>query len=392
MTVFSTEERGELKGKVDALRPNFLAVLNGNVTPSEKLVDLVRVMGEGGLLAAVTTDTLGGSHEIVSTARLCFLRETLGHISPLVDLAFAMQGLGSYPMTHAFLADSKGASIAQTWLPKVVRGSAVAAFALTEQGAGSDLSRITTSAHLDGDAFVLTGEKVFISNAGIADVYVVFAVTDPDAPSSRRLSAFVVPADSDGLSTESWRVLGGHPIGAVHFDEVRLPRDHLIGERGRGLGLALATLGRFRTTVGAAAVGFAQRALDEAVSHVTSRHQFGAALSELDVVRSRLGDMECLVQSARLMVERAAQLQDDGAPREVCSKWSSMAKLTATENAQKVVDQAVQLHGGKGVLESSQVAQLYDDVRGLRIYEGASDIQRVLIARAVLSEHKREMA
>ncbi|MFT5358022.1 MAG: acyl-CoA dehydrogenase, partial [Polyangiales bacterium] len=338
------------------------------------------LMGERGLLRFVTSKRYGGAYEALSVRSLCLVRERLGHASPLVELAFAMQGLGSYPLTHA------GGPMADEWLPKVISGEAVAAFALTEAEDGSDLGGISTRAQRDGDAWVLSGEKVFISNAPVADMFVVFARTSDEAPSSRALSAFLVPGEHLGVSCEATAVLGGHPIGTLRLDGVRLPADHLIGDEGRGLGLALATLGRFRTSVGGAALGFAQRALDESVAHVKSRRQFGAPLSELDAVRARLGDMACLLESSRLLVYRSAMALDGGADRPTATRMGSMAKLVATESAQKVIDSAVQLHGGRGVQSDHIVARLYEEVRALRIYEGTSDIQRVLIAREVLRD------
>ena len=306
------------------------------------------------------------------------MRERLGYASPLCELAFAMQGLGSHPLTLA------GGACADEWLARLVRGDAVAAFALTEANAGTDLGGIATTARKDGDDYVLDGEKITISNAGVADYYVVFAVSEPDAPASRRLSAFVVPADVDGVSAEPTSVLGGHPIGTVRMVSARIPESHRLGEAGRGLGLALATLHRYRPTVGAAAVGFAARALDESLAYTRSRKQFGAPLSELPLVQARLADMACDIDAARLLVHRAAVAIDRDEPRGDVARKGSMAKLVATEAAQRVIDSAVQLHGGKGVTHGQVVCRLYEDVRALRIYEGTNDVQKLLIARELL--------
>jgi acyl-CoA dehydrogenase len=353
-------------------------------SPGEGLRALVRLFGARGLLRLTAPRSHGGLDETLSSTSLCLARERLGHVSPLADLAFAMQGLGSHPIVLAGSAEARDA-----WLPRVVRGEAVSAFALTEPEAGSDLGGLATRAVRDGDGYVIDGHKTFISNAGVADVYTVFAVTAPDAP-KRRLSAFVVPANAPGLEARPQRVLGGHPIGDLHFHGVRVPAAARLGEEGGGLALALATLHRFRPTVGAAALGFAQRALDETVQHVRTRRQFGAPLAELAVVQSLVAEMACDVETARLLVYRAANAadhaagHDDRAARAEVARTGSMAKLCATEAAQRVIDRAVQLHGGRGVLVDGIVARLYEEVRSLRIYEGANEVQKLLIAREIL--------
>lgn len=347
-------------------------------TPGEALRAMVQLYGQRGLIGLVTAKALGGSLDATSSVALCLARERLGHASPLAELAFAMQGLGSFPIT----ASAPPEGPARDALARVVAGEAVAAFAITEPDAGTDLGGIATVARRDGDDYRLSGRKCFISNAGIADVYVVFAATDPESR-KRRLSAFVVPASSAGLETVPTKVLGGHPIGEVHLNDVRVPASHRLGEEGDGMRLALTTLHRFRPTVGAAAVGFAQRALDESVSHTKARRQFGAPLADLQLVQARLGEMACEVEAARLLVYRAAHAADSGADRGVVARTGSMAKLVATEAAQRVIDSAVQLHGGRGVSDSI-VARLYEDVRALRIYEGTNDVHKLLIARELL--------
>jgi len=358
--------------------------------PREALVRLVRMLGGRGLLGLVVPDVHGGTYPEVRSVALCLARERLGHASPLVELAFAMQGLGSYPIVARGSEDLRS-----QYLPRVAAGEAVAAFAITEDEAGSDVGNIETRARRDGEQYVLDGEKCFISNAGIASFYVLFAATASKGE-KRRLSAFVVPADTLGLSTEPQSVLGGHPIGRVRLTGARIPASHLIGEEGDGMGIALETLHKFRPTVGAAALGFAQRALDETLRHVSTRVQFGIPLSEHQAVQMHLAEMACDVESARLMVYRAAALADlahqlrmqngdeGSAQRSKVGKSGSMAKLMATEAASRVVDRAVQLHGGRGVQKGSIIARLYEDVRALRIYEGASDVQRLLIAREML--------
>lgn len=357
--------------------------------PSVALVAIVRALGERGLLGLVAPAAYGGTYDDVRSIALCLARERLGYASPLVELAFAMQGLGSYAIA------ARGSDAQKNeWLPRIVAGEAVAAFALTETEAGSDLAGIATTATREGDHYVLEGEKVFVSNAGIADLYTLLAATGP-AGTKRRLSAFVLPAAQGGVSTRPMRVLGGHPIGALQLDGVRLPAANRIGEEGEGLSIALEVLHKFRPTVGAAALGFGQRALDEAVRHVKSRRQFGAPLAELQAVQLHIAEMACDLEAARLLVYRAAAEADlaqtigagggsSSDRRRVIARTGSMAKLCATEAASRVIDRALQLHGGRGVLEGSIIARLYEDARALRIYEGASDVQRLLIAREIL--------
>jgi acyl-CoA dehydrogenase len=354
------------------------------------LRDVVRFLGERGLLGLAVPSAYGGAFDEVRSVALCLARERLGHASPLVELAFAMQALGSYPIT------ARGSdALKAEWLPRVAAGEAIAAFALTEAEAGSDLAGIATMARADGDSYVLEGEKILISNAGIATFYVVFAATAPPGE-KRRLSAFVVDAASKGLSTTPTKVLGGHPIGTVKLAGVRVKASQRIGGEGDGLSIALETLHKLRPTVGAAALGFGQRALDEAVRHVKTREQFGGPLASQQGVQLRLADMACDLEAARLLVYRAAATSDlvatlkaahgteTDAQRSQVSRTASMGKLMATEAAFRVIDAAVQLHGGRGVTSEHIVARLYEDVRALRIYEGASDVQRLLIARELL--------
>lgn len=356
-----------------------IAIEGKHDEPADALVAMVRLLGERGVLRLIAEASDGGRFDRVSWRAVCLARERLGHASPLLELAFAMQGLGSYAITAYGSEEQRS-----RWMPGVIGGRAVAAFALTEPEAGSDLGTIATRARRDGDAYVLDGHKVLISNAPVADVICVFAATAP-AGERRRLSAFVVAGDAPGLEATPTRVLGGHPIGELTFDGVRVPAADRLGDEGDGMRVALGTLHRFRTTVGAAALGFGQRALDETVAHVTRRTQFGKPLGELQAVQMSLADMACELEAARLLVYRAAQIADRGdAGREAEARAGSMAKLVATENAFTVIDRAVQLHGGRGVMSDSMVARLYEDVRALRIYEGASDIQRMLIARHLM--------
>jgi len=345
--------------------------------PRQALPALVQHFGRNGLLRLVVPSAFGGAHDAVQSTVLCLAREQLGRVSPLADLTFAMQGLGSHPIV---LRASE--ALKAQWLPSVANGTAIAAFALTETEAGSDLGRIATTARKDGDAYVLDGHKIFISNAGLASFYTVFAAT-AEMKAPRRLSAFVVPAGTAGLSATPMAVLGGHPIGEVTLQQVRVPIAARIGDEGDGMSIALETLQRFRPTVGAAAVGFAQRALDEALSHTTTREQFDGKLASLQAVQMRLADMAVDIDAARMLVYRAARAVDDNLDRAVVTRTGSIAKLFATEAAQRVIDHAVQLHGGRGVMTTSIVARLYEDVRALRIYEGTSDVQRLLIARTL---------
>lgn len=339
--------------------------------PGDALRAYVRHFGDAGLLRHAISDAP------LSVLSICLVRQALAFHSPLAELAFAMQGLGATPLRFS------SEDPAQHWRNNARNGTAVAAFALTEAQAGSDLSNIETTAFKDGTQYVLSGEKRFISNAGIADFYTVFAATAPKGE-RRRLTAFLVPSNLAGVSTAPQSVLGGHPIGTLTLDSVRVPEAFRIGEEGQGLSIALHTLSRFRTSVGAAALGFAERALSESIAHVKTRRQFGAPLSELQLVQGRLSDMACETDASRLLVYRAAQSIDADAERSQVTYESSMAKLFATEAAQRVIDHAVQLLGGSGVLTDGVVARLYQDVRALRIYEGTTDVHKTLIARSLL--------
>jgi alkylation response protein AidB-like acyl-CoA dehydrogenase len=305
------------------------------------------------------------------------IREGLAWHSPLADEVYALQALGSMPIRLG------GSEALQTkWLPAIDGGEAMCGFAMTEPEAGSDVGAMTTRATKDGAHWVLEGRKAFISNAGIADVYAVFATTDP-AKGAKSITAFLVPADAPGLVFAGAQVMSApHPLGELSFERCRIPADHILGEPGRGLGLGLATLDRLRATVGAAACGMAARALDEAVTHVKSRKQFGQLLAEFQLTQGRIGEMATELAAARLLVYRAVWAKDKGAERVTLE--SAMAKSYATEAAQRIVDGAVQLLGGRGVLASHPVDKLYRAVRSLRIYEGTTEIQRLLIAREVL--------
>jgi acyl-CoA dehydrogenase len=308
---------------------------------------------------------------------LALVRETLARHDGLADFAFAMQGLGAGPISLFGTPDQRW-----TWLPRTRSGDAIAAFALTEPASGSDVANVATTARRDGNAWVIDGEKTWISNGPIADLFVVFARSG-EAPGARGLSAFVVPADTSGLAiAERLDVIAPHPLARITFDACRVPADALIGVPGEGFKIAMATLDVFRATVGAAALGFARRALDETLARARSRELFGAPLGNLQMVQGHLADMALEVDASALLVYRAAWTKDRGAQR--VTREAAMAKLFATESAQRVIDAAVQLHGGEGVRSGSMVERLYREIRALRIYEGASDVQKVVIARSIL--------
>lgn len=308
---------------------------------------------------------------------LCLAREAIGASSGFADSVFAVQGLGSYPIV---LAGSD--RLKRDYAAEAARGTAVAAFALTEPEAGSDAGNVQTTATRDGDGYVLAGTKTYISNAGLASFYVVFARTGP-AAGAKGLSAFVVDAETAGSRVERQiDLLAPHPIGELRFDECRVPAAHRLGGEGDGLKIALATLDLFRSSVGAAACGISARAVQEAGAYALLRRQFGAALVDFQATQIALADMVTELDAARLLVYRAAWVKDRGAPR--VTRESSMAKLYATEAAQRIVDRAVQIHGGIGVTRGSVVERLYREVRALRIYEGTSEIQRLVIAGEVL--------
>jgi acyl-CoA dehydrogenase len=341
--------------------------------------ELAHALGQQGLLPLLVPVTYGGSLEgPFRSVTLCLVREELARTCTSAEEIFAIQGLGSYPILLAGTEAQK-----RRWLPSLARGETVPAFALTEPDAGSDAGALTTRAEREGDHWVITGAKRFISNAPGAGLYVVFARTGPE-PGARGLSAFVIPGDSPGLTGAPMRTLAPHVIGELRFDGCRIPRDHLLGEAGEGWRIAMGTLDVFRASVGAQAVGLAQAALDLAIAHARRRTQFGQPIAQFQTIQSKLADMATELRAARLLVYSAARLRDAGVARVTLE--SSMAKLFATEMAQRVVDQAVQIHGGEGVLRGSPIERLYREVRAPRIYEGTSEIQRLIIARQLLRD------
>lgn len=335
---------------------------------------LVAALGDAGLLAPVVADD--GRFDVRT---LCLARETLAFHDGLADFAFALQGLGSGPVSLFGTPDQKAAR-----LPAVAAGRAIPAFALTEPAAGSDVAAMATTAVADGDGFRLDGEKTYISNGGIADWTVVFARTG-EAPGARGLSAFIVDAGTPGFTVaERIDTIAPHPLARLVFDGCRVPAANRIGGPGEGFKVAMATLDVFRATVGAAALGFARRALDETLRHVAGRKTLGGTLADLQMTQGALADMATEIDAAALLVYRAAWTKDSGAAR--ITREAAMAKLAATEWAQAVIDRAVQLHGARGVTAGVKVEALYRDIRALRIYEGATEIQKLIIARAVLAE------
>ena len=311
---------------------------------------------------------------------LCLIREALSYSSALADLAFVMQGLGTFAISQA-----APEHLRDFWVSRAVEGKAVAAFALTEPEAGSDVAAIKTTATRDGDAYVINGRKRFISNAGVADFYTVFARTGNDANGRASLSAFVVGARMPGFSViERTAMIAAHPIGEIEFNDCRVPAEDMVGGEGEGFVLAMRTMDTFRASVGAAACGMARRALAEAVRYAKSRTQFGRPLAEHQLIQEKLADMVTELDAARLLVYRAAHLKDASTGR--VSREASEAKLYATEAACRIIDQAVQIHGGSGLVRGNVVERLYRDVRALRIYEGTSEIQKLIIASQLLKE------
>ncbi len=369
---FSDRERN-LAAAIEDWSAANLPVGHGDVDGACR--DLVVRLGRDGWLAHTAPDP--GTSNAMNVRALCLIRETLSRYDGLADFAFAMQGLGAGPISLF------GTPEQRRWLDRTRGGEAIAAFALTEQKSGSDVANIAMTATRDGDSYVIDGEKSWISNGGIADFYVVFARSG-EGPGAKGLSAFLVPADAKGLSVaERIDVIAPHPLARLKFDGVRVPLSAMIGKAGEGFKIAMATLDIFRATVGAAALGLARRALDETVARVRTRELFGNALADLQMVQGYIAEMAVDIDAAALLVYRAAWAKDNGAVR--VTREASMAKLFATDRAQQVIDKAVQLHGGDGVRSGHVVERLYREIRALRIYEGASEVQKVVIARQTLS-------
>ncbi len=370
---FFGPEHVALERELDAWAAQHVAGAHGHDV-DEACRTLVRQLGDAGWLRHAINKADGA----IDTRAICLIRETLARHNGLADFAFAMQGLGSGAISLFGTEDNK-----ERYLPRVARGEAIAAFALSEPGAGSDVAAMACAAVADGDSYVLNGEKTWISNGGIADFYVVFARTG-ELPGARGISAFIVDADTPGFSiAERIAVIAPHPLARLSFSNCRVPATQRLGEAGHGFKVAMSTLDVFRTSVAAAALGFARRAFDEAIAHATARKMFGQTLADFQLTQARLAEMATGIDAAALLTYRAAWMRDSG--RKV-TKEAAMAKMTATETAQKVIDAAVQMFGGLGVVSEHPVEKLYREIRALRIYEGATEVQQLIIARELLRE------
>jgi acyl-CoA dehydrogenase len=350
--------------------------LHEDADPAAACRAYVTQLGSAGWLKYAVPRSHGGALDALDVRSLCLIRETLGYSSGLAEFAFAMQGLGSGPIS-LFGSDA----LKRKYLPDVARGQAIAAFAMSETQAGSDVAAMQTTARRDGTSIVIDGEKTWISNAGIASHYVVFCRWPEGG--DRSFIAVVVDAGTPGFAvTETIDVIAPHPLGTVTLSECRIPSDQVIGEPGKGMRVALGTLDLFRTTVGAAALGFARRAFDTAMGHVRERRAFGQALAEFQLTQAAIADMATAIDASALLVYRAAWTRDQGADR--VTREAAMAKLVATESAQQVIDRAVQLLGARGVVRGATVERLYREIRALRIYEGTTEIQKIVIAGQML--------
>ena len=369
----------------DALEEWCVAELSGphdEENVDAECIDLAKRLGAAGWLRYCVPEAYGGVHPQLDVRSLALIRETLARHSGLADFVFAMQGLGSGTISLFGTEAQK-----RDWLFGVATGERIAGFALTELASGSDVANMETSAKADGGDWAVDGAKTYISNGGIADFYVLFARTG-EAPGAKGISAFIVEAGTPGLTVaERIRVIAPHPLATLRFDGMRLPADALIGEAGRGFAQAMATLDVFRTTVGAAALGFARRALDEATMRALSRRLGSGTIADNAMTQERLADSVLDIESAALLIYRAAWLRDVKGQRN--TREAALAKLHATEGAQRVIDRAVQIFGGLGVVHGVPVESLYREVRALRIYEGASEVQKVVIARQHLSGYAR---
>lgn len=376
---FFEDQHRELQTRLENwCKANISGIDHGDIDTACR--DLVHQLGRDGWLTHTALDPADATSQL-DVRTLCLIRETLARHDGLADFAFAMQGLGTGAIS-LFGNDAQKTE----WLSKTRAGKAISAFALTEPQVGSDVANSTMTAEDCGDHYLLNGEKTWISNGGIADVYTLFARTG-EAPGAKGLSAFIVPAGLDGFQiAERLNTMAPHPLATLKFENCKLPKSALLGEPGAGFKIAMSVLDVFRSTVAAAALGFARRALDESLTRVSERTIQGAPLSDLQMVQGHIADMAMDIDAAALLVYRAAWTRDSGAPR--VTREAAMAKLFATDQAQHVIDKAVQLHGGDGVRSGHPVETLYREIRALRIYEGASDVQRVVIARQTLSNFK----
>jgi acyl-CoA dehydrogenase len=384
MLPFCEKDHLDLRERVRAwVNENLISTHAHTNDVEEEARRIAKRLGKEQFFAYAVADKFGGKRGQVQARDLCILREELARGDALADTMFALQALGSYPITLAGSEQQK-----QTYLPQVASGNAIASFALTEPEAGSDVSSLQATAIKQENQYSINGIKRFISNAGIADYYVVFASTAPQEK-TKGISAFIVAGAAPGLTVrEKTPMLSPHPIGTIVFENCVVPESAMLGKAGDGLKIAFGTLDLLRCTVGAAAVGFAQRALEEAIDYSSTRRQFGRALAEFQGIQFKLADMATELEAARLLVYRAAWTHDGGSDE--TKQNSSMAKLFATEAAQRIIDQALQIHGGVGLMAGNIMERLYRDVRALRIYEGASEIQKLIIARELLKAGNRQ--
>ena len=366
----------QLARELDAWAANHIAQEHGHDVDAE-CRKLVKQLGDAGWLGhAVAGAAFGGVGEQIDTRAICLIRETLARHSGLADFAFAMQGLGSGAISLAGTEAQK-----QRYLARVAKGEAIAAFALSEPDAGSDVAAMSCSAERIGDDYVINGEKTWISNGGIADFYVVFVRTG-EAPGARGITALIVDAQTPGLAiAERIDVIAPHPLARLKFTDCRVPVAQRVGAAGEGFKVAMRTLDVFRTSVAAAALGFARRAMDESLHRATTRKMFSGVLADFQLTQAKLAQMATLIDSAALLTYRAAWQRDQG---QNVTREAAMAKMTATENAQQVIDAAVQMWGGMGVMSGVAVERLYREIRALRIYEGATEVQQLIIARELL--------
>ena len=382
---FFDDTHRKLAAELDSWAAEQIAPLVEDEPDADRVtIECVRRLGQGGWLRYAVPKAYGGVHDKLDVRSLCLIRETLARHAGLADFAFAMQGLGTGPISQ-FGSDA----LKRVYLPKVATGESIAAFAISEPDAGSDVAAMRSTARRDGEGFVLDGQKTWISNAGIADHYVVFC-RFPEG-GERAFIALMVDANNPGLQiTDRVEVTAPHPLGTVTLSECRVGHDAVVGDVGKGLKVALGTLDVFRPTVGAAALGFARRALDEAIEWTSRRRVFGKLLAQQQLTQARVAEMALDVDASALLVYRAAWARDTGAAR--VTREAAMAKLYATEAAQRVVDSAVQLFGGRGVTLGETVERLYREVRALRIYEGTSEIQKLVIAGQVLPTSDDEVS
>ncbi len=371
---FFDEQHRVLQERLEKWCSKNLPVDHGDIDQACR--DLVARLGKDGWLQHSAIDPADPGQLDVRT--LCLIRETLSRHDGLADFAFAMQGLGTGAISLY------GNDEQRKWLNKTRAGVTISAFALTEPKSGSDVANMETAATRDGDDYILNGEKTWISNGGIADIYTVFAHTG-EAEGARGISTFLLPADTPGLEiAERLETMAPHPLARLKFNDLRLPENALIGRPGEGFKVAMSVLDIFRSSVGAAALGFARRALQETISRAKQRELFGAPLAELQMVQGHIADMALDIDAAALLIYRAGWTKDQGTPR--ITREAAMAKLFATDKAQEVIDKAVQIHGGDGVRKDHIIESLYREIRARRIYEGASDVQKIIIARQALAE------